>query len=61
MLKRMKKDLVALQLKSNDLTESLRSKLQIFKEEAIKNTQAKEQKLQSKHRQDILMENIEHE
>lgn len=36
MLKRMKKDLIALQLRSNDLTESLRSKQQIFKEESNK-------------------------
>jgi len=36
MLKRMKKDLIALQLTSNDLTESLRSKQQIFKEESNK-------------------------
>lgn len=33
MLKRMKKDLIALQLVSNDLAESLRSKQQIYKEE----------------------------
>ena len=61
MLKRMKKDLVALQLKSNDLTLSLRSKLNIHKEEACKNTQAKEQKLQSKYRLDNLMQKIDHE
>ena len=61
MLKRMKKDLIALQLVSNDLTESLHSKEQIYKEEYNKQRIAKEHKLQSKYRLDNLMENIEHE
>lgn len=61
MLKRMKKDLIALQLVSNDLTESLRSKSQIYKEEFEKQRLAKEHKLQSKYRLDTLMQNIEHE
>mmetsp|Transcript_31182 Transcript_31182/g.47733 ORF Transcript_31182/g.47733 Transcript_31182/m.47733 type:complete len:238 (-) Transcript_31182:1009-1722(-) len=61
MLKRMKKDLIALQLKSNDLTESLRSKQQIFKEESAKQMSSKEHKLQSKYRLDNLMKNIDHE
>jgi len=45
MLNRMKKDLISLQLKSNDLTESLHSKNQIDKEESNKQRLAKEQKL----------------
>ena len=61
MLKRMKKDLIALQLKSNDLTESLRSKNQIYKEESEKQRIAKENKLQSKYRLDNLMKSIDHE
>lgn len=61
MLKRMKKDLIALQLVSNDLAESLRSKQQIYKEEFEKQRLAKEHKLQSKYRLDNLMQNIEHE
>jgi hypothetical protein len=61
MLKRMKMDLVALQLRSNDLTESLRSKNLIFKEESHKNTQAKDQKIQSKFRLEALMQKIDHE
>ena len=57
----MKKDLIALQLKSNDLTESLRSKNQIYKEESEKQRIAKENKLQSKYRLDNLMKSIDHE
>mmetsp|Transcript_14547 Transcript_14547/g.24821 ORF Transcript_14547/g.24821 Transcript_14547/m.24821 type:complete len:325 (-) Transcript_14547:699-1673(-) len=61
MLKRMKKDLIALQLKSNDLTESLRSKQQIFTEESSKHMQAIEHKLQSKYRYTNLNKKIERE
>ena len=61
MLKRMKQDLIALQLTSNDLNESLHSKTVIHKEESIKHRLAKENRLQSKHRLDILMKNIDHE
>ncbi len=61
MLKRMKKDLIVLQLRSNDLTESLRSKNQIYKEESEKQRIAKENKLQSKYRLDNLMKSIDHE
>ena len=45
MLDRMKKDLIALQLISNDLVESLRSKRQIMKDELNKNRTSKEKKL----------------
>jgi len=55
MLKRMKKDMVACQLETNDLTESLKSKQQIYKEESEKHRLAKEGKLQSKYRLDNLM------
>lgn len=61
MLSRMKSDLIALTLKSNDLVESLRSKQQIEKDYAIKVTNAREGKLQSKYRLDNLMKNMEHE
>ena len=61
MLSRMKKDLIALQITSNQLQESLRSKNQIYKEEFEKQRVAKEQKLQSRYRLDNLMQNIEHE
>lgn len=57
----MKKDLIALQIRSNELQESLRSKNQIYKEEFEKQRIAKEQKLQSRYRLDNLMQNIEHE
>jgi ATP-dependent Zn protease len=45
MLDRMKKDLIALQLISNDLIESLRSKRQIMKDELNKQRKSKENKL----------------
>jgi hypothetical protein len=61
MLDRMKKDLIALQLISNDLVESLRSKRQIMKDELNKQRKSKENKLQSKYRLDHLMKNIERE
>ena len=61
MLRRMKKDLIALQLRSNALVESIRSKNQIYKEEFEKQRIARESKLQSKYRLDMLMLNIEHE
>ena len=61
MLDRMKKDLIALQLISNDLVESLRSKRQIMKDELNKQRKSKENKLQSNYRLDHLMKNIERE
>ena len=57
----MKKDAISLQLESNDLTESLKSKHFIYKEEFEKKRIANEHKLQSKYRLDSLMQNIEHE
>ena len=61
MLDRMKKDLISLQLYSNDLIESLKSKKTIMSEEVNKQRTAKEHKLQSKYRLDNLMKNIDHE
>lgn len=61
MLDRMKKDLIALTLEINDLTESLRSKKQIFNDEANKRITARERKLQSNYRYQNLMKNIQHE
>ena len=61
MLTRMKKDWIALMLRTNALTESLHSKLQIDKEESEKHRKAMEGKLQGKRRLDNLMNNIDHE
>jgi len=61
MLDRMKKDLISLQLTSNDLIESLRSKRSIMNDELNKQRKSKENKLQSKYRLDSLMKNIERE
>eukprot|EP00347_Sterkiella_histriomuscorum_P012519 403368264 len=61
MLDRMKKDLISLQLTSNDLTESLKSKKIIINDELNKQRKSKENKLQSKYRLDNLMKNIDHE
>lgn len=61
MLDRMKKDMIAIQLKSNDLIESLKSKRTIMKDEINKDSKSKENKLQSKYRLDNLMKNIERE
>jgi hypothetical protein len=61
MLDRMKKDLISLQLTSNDLMESLRSKRSIMSDELNKQRKSKENKLQSKYRLDNLMKNIDHE
>jgi hypothetical protein len=61
MLDRMKKDLISLQLISNDLMESLKSKKQIMNDELNKHRKSKENKLQSKYRLDNLMKNIDHE
>ena len=61
MLDRMKKDLIAMTLKINDLSDSLRHKKIILNDEMMKQTFSREQKLQSKYRLDILMKNIDHE
>jgi hypothetical protein len=61
MLDRMKKDMISLSLKANDLMESLRSKRTIMNDELNKQRKSKENKLQSKYRLDNLMKNIDHE
>jgi hypothetical protein len=61
MLDRMKKDLISLQLTSNDFIESLKSKRIIINEEYTKHRKAKERNHQSKYRLDNLMKNIDHE
>ncbi len=61
MLDRMKKDLISLQLVSNDFIESLKSKKIICTDEVNKQRTAKEHKLQSKYKLDNLMKNIDHE
>jgi hypothetical protein len=61
MLDRMKKDLIAMTLKINDLSDSLRHKKIILNDEMMKQTSSREQKLQSKYRLDNLMKNIDHE
>jgi hypothetical protein len=45
MLDRMKKDLIAMTLKINDLTESLRHKKMVYNDEYRKQTSSREQKL----------------
>lgn len=61
MLDRMKKDLIALTLKINDLTESLRSKTNIYNDESNKQMQTRQDKLQSRYKLDQLMIMIERE
>jgi hypothetical protein len=61
MLNRMKKDLIAMTLKINDLSDSLRHKKIIYNDETHKQTSSREQKLQSKYKLDNLMNNIKHE
>jgi len=55
MLDRMKRDLISLTLRINDLTESLRSKKSIADDEQSKHMKSREQKLQSRYRLDSLM------
>lgn len=59
MIKRMKADLIACQKQSNELQESLKSKTQIYTDEADKNRQAKQQRLQAQHRLEELMRLID--
>ena len=61
MLDRMKKDLIALTLTINDLTNSLRSKQQIYERESASQLKARQNNLQSKYKLDLLMKNIDHE
>ena len=61
MLDRQKKDLIALTLKINELTESLRSKTNIFNTESNEQMKSRQEKLQSKYKLDNLMKMIDHE
>lgn len=58
MLDRMKRDLISLSLRINDLTESLRSKQTICDDEMSKHMKSREQKLQSQYRLDNLMKEL---
>ena len=61
MLDRQKKDLIALTLQINDLSESLRSKTNIHNTESACQMQNRQEKLQSKYKLDNLMKMIDHE
>lgn len=61
MIDRMKKDLIALKIHNNELQTSLKSKNLIKGDEEDKQRKAKEDRLQSKHKFDELMKNIEAE
>ena len=59
MIARMKADLIAAKIKQNEMQDSFKSKQQIFEEEAEKHRQAKQAKLQAKHRFEELMRLID--
>ena len=61
MLDRQKKDLIALTLKINELTESLRSKTNIYAQSNVQQNDARQEKLQSKYKLHNLMKMIDHE
>ena len=61
MLDRMKRDLISLTLRINDLTESLRSKKGICDDETNKQMKSRETKLQSEFRLHNLMKSLDHD
>ena len=61
MLNRQKRDWISLMLKINDLTESLRSKNNIYITESKIQMNNRQDKLQSKYKLDNLMKMIDHE
>ena len=61
MLDRMKRDLIALTLKINDCSDSLRSKNTIYSEQSAKEMQARQEKLQSAKKLQDLITIIDHE
>ena len=61
MLDRQKKDLIALTLTINGLTESLRSKTNIYNNASSEQMKFRQEKLQSKYKLDNLMVLIDHE
>lgn len=61
MLDRMKKDLIAMKLKTNDLKQSMKNKDLIVASEDEKNRKSNEQRLQSKFKLDNLIRNVDQE
>ena len=59
MVHRMKADLIAIQIRFNETQESFKNKQQIYQEEADKNRQAKQERLQAQHRLEELMRLID--
>ena len=59
MINRMKSDLIAIQIRFNETQDSYKNKAQVFQEEADKNRQAKQQRLQAQHRLEELMRLID--
>ena len=59
MIDRMKKDLVSLSIKSNEMQDSYKQKEQIATEETDKSRKAKEQRMQAKVKLEALMKNID--
>lgn len=59
MIQRMKADLIAAQIKQNEMQESYKSKKKIYEDEAEKHRQAKQQRLQAQHRFEELMRLID--
>ena len=61
MIERMKKDLIALQIRTTEMHDSYKNKEGIMGEEVEKSRKAKEQKLQAKFKLDNLMKQIDQE
>jgi outer membrane protein assembly factor BamE (lipoprotein component of BamABCDE complex) len=61
MIDRMKKDLIAQQIETHSLTESLNDKQAVLQREFEKSQRARELHLQSKAKLDKLMKNIDRE
>ena len=59
MISRMKSDLIAIQIRFNETQDSYKNKAQVYQEEADKNRQAKQQRLQAQHRLEELMRLID--
>ena len=59
MTERMKKDLIAMQIKANDMHESFKQKDEIMMDETEKSRKAKEQRMQAKFKLEGLMKNID--
>ena len=61
MIERMKKDLIALTIKSSEMHDSYKSKEAIMSEETEKSRKAKEQRMQAKFKLENLMKQIDQE